>query len=130
MVLQQNGDSTVAIKACGACGAALLEVDKFCRRCGAVQPDQLIRSQQSFQCSAEAFGHSNNSNSSRDVYHRVSGPLVSAVVTGALTGHQAEVSPAIQRAMLALIWIPIWLIIVLLSPLDAYSAVKTLARQT
>jgi hypothetical protein len=31
--------------------------------------------------------------------------------------------------ILALISVPIWLIIVLLSPLDAYAAVKNLARQ-
>ena len=65
-----------------------------------------------------------------DVYRRISGPLVNAVVTGALSAPSAEnESPWLKRAILALISIPIWLIIVLLSPLDAYAAVKNLARQ-
>jgi hypothetical protein len=65
-----------------------------------------------------------------DVYRRISGPLVNAVVTGALSAPSVEnESPYVKRVILALISIPIWLIIVLLSPLDAYAAVKTVARQ-
>jgi hypothetical protein len=65
-----------------------------------------------------------------DVYRRVSGPLVNAVVTGALAAPSADNQSAfIKRVILALISIPIWLIIVLLSPLDAYAAVKNLAGQ-
>lgn len=64
-----------------------------------------------------------------DVYRRVSGPLVSAAVTGALAGTATDSqSRFIKRVTLALISIPIWLMIVLLSPLDAYAAVKNLAR--
>jgi surface polysaccharide O-acyltransferase-like enzyme len=56
---------------------------------------------------------------------------VNAVVTGALSGETREnQSRFIKRVTLALISIPIWLIIVLLSPLDAYAAVKNLARQS
>jgi hypothetical protein len=55
---------------------------------------------------------------------------VNAVATGALVGPSAEnQSPFVRRVILALISIPIWLIIVLLSPLDAYAAVKNLSRQ-
>lgn len=65
-----------------------------------------------------------------DVYRRISGPLVNAVATGALVGSSTEkLSPFVKRVIVALISIPIWLIIVLLSPLDAYAAVKNLARQ-
>src|SRR4029453_9849360 len=65
-----------------------------------------------------------------EVYRRISGPLVNAVATGALVGPCVEnQSPFVKRVILALISIPIWLIIVLLSPLDAYAAVKGLARQ-
>ena len=65
-----------------------------------------------------------------DVYRRISGPLVSAVVTGALSAPSTEKQSAfVKRVILALISVPIWLIIVLLSPLDAYAAVKNLARQ-
>jgi hypothetical protein len=37
--------------------------------------------------------------------------------------------PLIKRMVLALISIPIWLIIVLLSPLDAYAAARAISRQ-
>ena len=48
---------------------------------------------------------------------------MNAVVTGALSGEEREnQSRFIKRVTLALISIPIWLIIVLLSPLDAYAA--------
>ena len=50
--------------------------------------------------------------------------------TGALAGRSINnQSPVLKRMILALIGIPIWLIIVLLSPLDAYAAVRNLARQ-
>ena len=128
---------TVAVKACIECDSGLLERDKFCRWCGSRQPgpenpglnpaEAIVAG----TCSApvcatvalEAGGRT-------DLYRRVSGPLVNAVVTGALsapsTGNQ---SAFIKQVILALISIPIWLIIVLLSPLDAYAAVKNLARQ-
>ena len=65
-----------------------------------------------------------------DLYRSISGPLISAVVTGALsTPSTDDHSAFIRRVILALISIPIWLIIVLLSPLDAYAAVKSVARQ-
>jgi len=64
-----------------------------------------------------------------EVYRRVSAPLVNAVVTGALAGPATEnQSRLLKRVILALISVPIWLIIVLLSPFDAYAAVKSLAR--
>lgn len=133
MDLLEHQARTVAIKACESCGSGLLERDKFCRSCGAPQLDRLSQSQQTFAASLEAYRFTTSSfaNGSRgDVYRRISGPLVSAVVTGALAAPPAEtVSPVVKRAILALISIPIWLIIVLLSPLDAYVAVKVLARQ-
>ncbi len=120
---------TVAVKSCASCGAALLERDKFCRRCGVVQLDQVSGGVAPLADTARCFALANGSGSG--VYHRVSGLLVNAVTSGALAGSPAnDLSPAMKRAILALIWIPIWLIIVLLSPLDAYSAVKSLARQT
>ena len=71
-----------------------------------------------------------NEDARAEVYHRISGPLVNAVVTGALAAPSiGNESPYLKRLVLALISIPIWLIIILLSPLDAYAAVKNLARQ-
>ena len=130
---------TVAVKACNSCSSGLLERDKFCRWCGARQPGFDAVGSTGVQeaptgattCSAAlratvALGPGARA----DVYRRISGPLVSAVVTGALSAPSTENQSAfIRRVILALISIPIWLIIILLSPLDAYAAVKNLARQ-
>lgn len=125
---------TVAIKACCGCGSGLLDRDKFCRWCGEHQhertaltleqaPAEPVSGATSYATSLLATG------ARSDVYRRVSAPLVSAVVTGALAGPSAEnQSRLVKRMILGLISIPIWLIIVLLSPLDAYAAVKNLAR--
>lgn len=128
---------TVAVKACAACASGLLERDKFCRWCGARQPQtsESHRVQEtplgSGGCSVPVYATVPLTASPRtDVYRRISGPLVNAVVTGALSAPSAEDQSAfVKRVILALISIPIWLIIVLLSPLDAYAAVKNLARQ-
>ena len=128
---------TVAVKACVECRSGLLERDKFCRWCGSRQPGQESPGLNPAQpiaagpcgaslCATVAL----ESGVRTDLYRRVSGPLVNAVVTGALSAPSTKNQSAlIKQVILALISIPIWLIIVLLSPLDAYAAVKNLARQ-
>jgi hypothetical protein len=133
---------TVGVKACTACASGLLERDNFCRWCGVRQPgnERLAPTRvqemstgtraesrvQVLRCATVAF----ESGARADVYRRISGPLVTAVVSGALSVPSTEnQSPFVKRAILALISIPIWLIIILLSPLDAYAAVKNLAGQ-
>ena len=130
---------TVAIKACAECNCGLLERDKFCRWCGVRQPGH--DSSTISRAQGTPINHQPSSlplgatvaiaaGQRTDVYRRVSGPLVNAVVTGALPGPSTENHSAfLNRLILALISIPIWMIIVLLSPLDAYAAVKNLARQ-
>jgi hypothetical protein len=128
---------TVAVKACPGCAGGLLEQDKFCRWCGALQP-RIGSCETNYRTAAvttEAdqvvpLTSSLSPNIRTDVYRKVSGPLVSALVTGAWSSPLNEQhSPLIQRITMALISVPIWLMIVLLSPLDAYAAVKNLARQ-
>src|SRR5688500_13528552 len=130
---------TVAVKACAACSSGLLDYDNFCRWCGARQPGQQSLEPahtsglpaeavtcNSTLCATVALAGSTRA----DVYRRISGPLVNAVATGALVGPSAEnQSIFVKRVILALISISIWLIIVLLTPLDAYAVVKNLARQ-
>jgi len=130
---------TVAVKACAACCGGLLEYDKFCRWCGALQPDfvrtcdeasdielQLPASTDSLPLTTSRLEVVAQSN----LYRRVSGPLVSAVVRGVSANTQAVPrNRFLSRAILALISFPIWLIIVLLSPLDAYAAAKNLLRE-
>jgi len=124
---------TVALKACTTCSSGLLAYDRFCRWCGARQHEETHRAEsvgesscRSSLCSTTALA----SGTRAEVYHRISGPLVNAVATGALVGPTSDNQSAfVKQVILALISIPVWLIIVLLSPLDAYAAVRNLARQ-
>ena len=126
---KQNAE-TVGLNECLSCSLGILETDKFCRWCGA---SQILKPMDSTVTLLEASAYATSVLTSApraDVYRRVSGPLVSAVVSGALAGPAIEKSsPAISRLIVALISIPVWLIIVLLSPFDAYAAVRNLTRQ-
>lgn len=127
--MDESQEKTVAIKQCHACGSGLLEPDRFCRRCGITQFDQhtlaALSGPSAYKTSMLVTG------ARAESYRRVSGPLVDLVVSGALAGHSIETESAVlKRVILALISIPVWLIIVLLSPLDAYAAVRNLARQS
>ena len=126
---------TAAVKACAGCDGQLLASDRFCRWCGAAQPVEtsgaLVRTSSgaSGSLAASSYATSLLSDARRDLYHRVSGPLVDAVVTGVASGQLGEQGRLVRRLMLALISLPIWLMIVLLSPLDAYAAAKNLLRE-
>jgi hypothetical protein len=121
-------ETTVPIKACSSCSAGLLDRDKFCRWCGARQP----------ACSAtgpalestspidDSRDYRTTALASHDVYHPISGALVNAVIHGASSHARSGLT---SRLILALISIPIWMIIVLLSPLDAYASAKILAER-
>jgi hypothetical protein len=119
---------TLGIKACPACKGGLLERDRFCRHCGMRQPQPDPEPTQDVYMADEA-GAACSTGGEVDRYRTVSGPLVNALVaavsartTGQLKG------PILKRSFLALVLIPISLIILLLSPLDAYMAMKTLSR--
>jgi len=125
---------TVAIKSCCACGAALVEENKFCRQCGASQPElHALRPastevRASEPASVESF---KTTKLQRQIlYHPVSGPLVKAVVAGVPAN--ASRTPATRlhkRMLLALMAIPIWVMIILLSPIDAYASAKIIGQR-
>src|SRR5215471_5222413 len=60
-------------------------------------------------------------------YHPVSGPLVRAVIDGVpATPSHSSLGSVSKRLLLALMAIPIWVMIILLSPLDAYASAKVI----
>ena len=63
-------------------------------------------------------------------YHRVSGPLVEAVAVG-LSGNALRKfqNQFVRQTFSVLLSIPIWLMIILLSPFDAYIAAKNISSQ-
>lgn len=143
---------TLRIKACCVCGAGLLERDKFCRWCGIPQLESAIASSdQSSDGIVAGNAHGDSfvtlrhfqSRSGRQaeklrsdrahhpsLYHLVSEPLVNAVVAGVSADASVRLQSRLARGIvLTLISIPVWLIVVLLSPLDAYGAAKAISNQ-
>ncbi|PYT08783.1 MAG: hypothetical protein DMF60_03880 [Acidobacteria bacterium] len=127
--------TTVAIKPCLTCGAALIEESKFCRSCGAPQIQTVTASSllatQAGDPEHRPLQNYETAKLSQDkLYHPVSGPLVKAVAAGVPAN--AAYSPAstvTRRMLLALMAIPIWIMIILLSPLDAYASAKIIGSR-
>ena len=127
---------TAAVRGCVSCPAGILDSDKFCRWCGASQSAIAAGGGVSVERTAIVSGvpwsYMTKAIEPRDTpnsFHRVSGPLVSAVVATLATGPASHARESFSaRAIAALLSFPLWLIIVLLSPLDAYAAAKNLSR--
>lgn len=128
---------TAAIKACESCAAGILDRDRFCRWCGRLQVSMTtglvagggnsrqLRLDEPSRYFTTLLGEPGSANS----LHRVSGPLVSAVVATLATGPAVKPHRSVfATAVAALLSVPLWLMIVLLSPLDAYAAAKNLSR--
>ena len=132
--INEQAAVTVPVKACTGCDGQLLASDHFCRWCGEAQPVEtsgalvVAGRVASEPLAAASYATSLLDGARRDLYHRVSGPLVDAVVANVASGQLGEQGRLMRRLMLALISLPIWLMIVLLSPLDAYAAAKNLLR--
>jgi hypothetical protein len=63
-------------------------------------------------------------------YHPISGPLVTALVANVSTrGSQPSAVGLTKRMLLALMAVPIWVMIILLSPIDAYASAKIIGQR-
>ena len=136
-MFEQETAQTTDFSRCKACGAAQRDRDKFCRRCGF---SQSLRSE-SLNCLTDAGAYSVGSadtpgretallNGGATLRRSYSGKLIGKV-TDELSVHTSSCR-ANRCAMLLismLVAAPLWLMIVLLSPLDAYVAAKDLAKQ-
>ena len=128
---------TVAIKPCIACSAGMLETDRYCRGCGARQQTSGVVSGASIDRAAVACCEELRAPSTRGLDSKaarlgqtVSGPLISAIIQGVSTSSQAlRLSRTIRKLIVALVAAPVWLIVVLLSPVDAYVALKELSSE-
>lgn len=133
-------EGTEKIKPCYLCGFGLLERNRFCRQCGAKQAAESApvaaepKAESSGMVLREVGGVSRSYDTSListagiegSSYHSVSGPLVNALIDRMSSDPPAGFCGRLARKTLsALISITIWLIIVLLSPIDAYAASKS-----
>lgn len=127
--------TTVAIKPCRSCGAGLIDESKFCRLCGARQSHTLPPSSRTIVSVGNAEfeplpQYATTRVSQQKLYHPVSGPLVNAVAEGVPASvPRSPASSFSKRMLLALMAIPIWVMIILLSPLDAYASAKIIGNR-
>ena len=132
---ESDQTTTVGIKPCRSCGAGLIEESKFCRLCGARQSHALLPSSPTIVSAGYSWPeplqqYATAHVSQQKLYHPVSGPLVNAVSAGVPTSVSGSRRGSLsKRMLLALMAIPIWLMIILLSPLDAYASAKIIGNR-
>lgn len=131
---KSDQNTTVAIKPCRSCGAGLIEDSMFCRSCGAGQIETLPPPPVPIPVDnanpEPVQNYATKRLSQQKLYHPVSSPLVNAVAAGVPAS--VPRSPAgsfSKRMLLALMAIPIWVMIILLSPLDAYASARIIGNR-
>ncbi|MEW6130223.1 MAG: zinc ribbon domain-containing protein [Acidobacteriota bacterium] len=123
----------VFVKLCTVCGAGVLADNQFCRQCGAQQDNPDWTDEFSSQPTV-ALAMANDQDRSvsyatttmdENFYHAVSTPLIKSATEGLTSRQTGQLQSQWSKTLvLALILLPIWLMIMLLSPLDAYLAAK------
>ncbi len=122
---------TAGLRQCQTCQFDLRERDKFCRRCGAGQfdaatttePNRYVTAGQRPEQYATSFLHSSAKP------QLVSGVLLTGIIASAQSSTSQLHSIFVRRFISTLIAVPLWLIIVLLSPFDAYITAKAISAQ-
>ena len=123
MISDLSQIETRALKLCPACLAEAREPDKFCRRCGVRLGKLRENDSDHFVPSGHCAYHL-----AQGAYQSVSGALVAAVATGISHNTAGLHSHLAKWLISALVSIPIWLLIVLLSPFDAYATARAISR--
>jgi hypothetical protein len=132
---ESDQTTTVATAPCRSCGIGLIEGSRFCRSCGAAQIHSLPGNPRTIalfdSIEPEPPGHYATTRlSQQKLYHPVSGPLVNAVVAGVPANIPRTPAGGLsKRILLALMALPIWVMIILLSPLDAYASAKIIGNR-
>ncbi|HKX30896.1 MAG TPA: hypothetical protein VJ302_24615 [Blastocatellia bacterium] len=116
----------MAVQQCRACEAGMQALDRFCRRCGVRRIDGEATSSAYHQQSAEATAPLSGT---EVIEPPISGRLIKIVSqklsARPLTREYRQVPP---RLVCVLIAIPIWMLIVMMSPFDALAAARAAAH--
>jgi hypothetical protein len=118
---------TVAIRQCNHCAAEMPASDNFCRRCG-------IRQE---AATGAAAIHTHRTELDTKIMRRDAGDYqtLSSLLVNTLAQSVAVKTTPLHGNRLGtgviatLVAIPIWLLIILLSPLDAYAAARAASSQ-
>jgi ribosomal protein L40E len=129
MIEAPENTETADLMLCHACGAEQPGRDKFCRRCGASQrlPNGPVAG---VTRDSGSFAHETRRLPGIKHYDSFSGALVKMVAQGvSARGASTLANRWTMRLAGMLVTVPLWLMIMLLSPLDAYLAARTIARR-
>ena len=119
---------TAGLKSCNVCSHELREGDRFCRRCGADQnggPAGIVagrgpRLESSYKTSRLPEA---------DDCRRFSGSLMKSLV-GSVSAMASRINNRFAKHVISILAAaPLWLLIVLLSPFDAYVAARSIANE-
>jgi hypothetical protein len=127
MMMNTQTKETVAIKQCPVCAGELLARDRFCRHCGVNQNDSCV----TLALTSDLPGYETRPlGNDKATYQSLSGTLVSIVAQGLSAKSLSYcVGRGPTRLVAVIATIPIWLLIVLLSPVEAYAAARTITKQ-
>lgn len=129
---------TIGFKHCQGCGVAQIARDKFCRRCGVsqsrrVEPINCITGSVAGDVARRAVrsGCETRPLPACGTLRRSYSSRLVGIVTQELSEQTSSLRANHWAVLLISILVaaPLWLMIVLLSPLDAYVAAKSLAKQ-
>ena len=127
MMINTQTKETVAIKQCPACAWELLERDRFCRHCGVNQNDSCVTAALPLYLSGY---ETKPLRENKATYQSLSGTLINIVAQGISAKSLSYcASRGLRRLIAVLATIPIWLLIVLLAPVEAYSAARAITKQ-
>jgi hypothetical protein len=129
--IDQDQIDTIRLITCVNCKASLCQSHKFCRWCGVrqVQEPAVERRDSDSLASFHSEFTFRDKRPKAGRYHTLSDQLVTAMVESLSASLTSQVRSRTAKVIIqVLISMPIWLIIILLSPLDAYSAVKNLSK--
>lgn len=130
-MIDTGNEKTVGIKRCEACGGGLLQSDRFCRWCSVRQIDSASTLFATERLETQMPPADVENEQPSTLYRPVSGPLVKVMAKSVSTGALAQPrSPITQTLLAAVLSFPVWLMIVFLSPFDAYFAARTMARRS
>ena len=129
-------ENTQALDCCGHCQSAIRETDHFCRYCGVALQACLSRTntyemseQPTREVTLPAAAYATAPLAQMGARRPVSGSLL-RLATAETAGAALQCDNRwLRRLTMALISLPIWLMIVLLSPFDAYAATKAVAAR-
>lgn len=118
---------TVAIKQCPICSGELLARDRFCRHCGVNQNDSCVTA----ALTSDLSGYETKPLSeNKATYQSLSGTLINIMAQGISAKSLSYcASRGLRRLVAVIATIPIWLLIVLLAPVEAYAAARTITKQ-